>query len=438
MGMAEAPRSTPKADKGGFAAREGALGLLSGVMDDHLQLSELTRGIGPLSGLAPPDKARAQRLALSTLRNVSRADALIAQYVDRLPPKAPLNVLRLAVVEMLVEGEAPHGVVDSSVSLMRRSRQSRKMAGLANAVLRKVATEGPAIWAELPIPTLPKWLRRRVVHIFNEEIVQAIEAAHLAGAPLDLTAKGDPAALAKTLEGTLLPTGTVRVHRAGQVSALPGYDAGEWWVQDAGAALAVKLLDPQPGEAVLDFCAAPGGKTMQLAAAGAHVTALDVSAPRMVRVEENLARTGLSAELITADAMEWEAPQFYDAILLDAPCSATGTIRRHPDLPFAKNGKELDALFALQADMIDRALIALKPGGRLIYCTCSLLTEEGERQAKTAIERHGLTEIVPDAAMLGIEPDWLHPNGGIRLRPDFLAGQGGMDGFFMISLRKPG
>ena len=438
--MAEQSQPRGKKDKGVFAAREGALGLLSGVFEDKMQLSDLTRGIGPLSGLAPADKARAQRLALSTLRNVSRADALIAQYVDRMPPLEPLNVLRLAVVELLVEGEAPHGVVDSSVTMMRRSRQSRRMSGLANAVLRKVSTEGPAIWAELPVPTLPKWLRRRVVHIFNEEIVQSIEAAHLAGAPLDLTPK-DPAKAAeqaKAVSGKLLPTGSIRVQKPGQVSELAGFKQGDWWVQDAGAALAVKLLNPQPGEDILDFCAAPGGKTMQLAAAGANVTALDVSKGRMATVTENLSRTGLDAELVIADALEWEAPQFYDAILLDAPCSATGTIRRHPDLPFAKQGKDLDEMFALQEAMIDRALIALRPGGRLVYCTCSLLTEEGERQAKTAMARHDLTEIRPDPTVLGLPEEWLHPNGGIRLRPDLWSDCGGMDGFFMISLRKPG
>ncbi|WP_298360781.1 transcription antitermination factor NusB [uncultured Litoreibacter sp.] len=436
--MTDQPRS--KSDKGGFAAREGALGLLSGVIEDQEQLSDLLRGIGPLSGLAPADKARAQRLALTTLRNVGRADALISQYVDRLPPVAALNVLRLAVVELIVEGEAPHGVVDSSVSLMRRSRQSRKMSGLANAVLRKVATEGSEIWETLPVPSLPKWLRRRVVHIFNEEIVQSIEAAHLAGAPVDLTPKdaSHAEAIAAEVGGKVLPTGSVRLERAGQVSGLPGYEEGHWWVQDTGAALAVKLLAPEVDETVLDFCAAPGGKTMQLAAAGAQVTALDISKARMATVQENLMRTGLEAELVVADAMEWEAPQYYDAILLDAPCSATGTIRRHPDLPFAKRGKDLDEMFALQEAMIDRALIALKPGGRLVYCTCSLLTEEGERQAKTAMARHDLTEIAPDPKALGISPDWLHPNGGIRLRPDYLGECGGMDGFFMISLRKPG
>ncbi len=429
-----------KSDSSAFAAREGALGFLSGVMEDREQMSDLMRGIGPLSGLGPADKARAQRLALSVLRNVSRADAVIAQYVEKLPPVPALNVLRLAVVELLVEGEAAHGVVDSSVTLMRRNRQSRKMSGLANAVLRKVSTEGAEFWKTLPTPTLPKWLRRRIVHIFNEEIVQSIEAAHLEGAPLDLTPK-DPAhapAIAQALDGEVLPTGSVRLKQPGQVSELKGFKAGDWWVQDAGAALAVKLLAPQPGEDILDFCAAPGGKTMQLAAAGANVTALDVSKKRMATVEENLVRTGLTAELIIADGLEWEASQFYDAILLDAPCSATGTIRRHPDLPFAKTGKDLDELFALQEAMIDRALIALKPGGRLVYCTCSLLTEEGERQAKTAIARHGLSEIPPDPQSLGIDPAWLHPNGGIRLRPDYFAQCGGMDGFFMISLRKPG
>ncbi len=423
-----------------FAAREAALALLHGVTVDHLQLSELTRATGPLAGLSPSDKARGQRLAVTTLRNLSRADALIADYVEKMPPPAALNILRLAVVEMIVEGEAPHGVVDSSVSLMRRSRQSRRMAGLANAVLRRIATEGANRWSELTVPTLPKWLRRRIVHIYNEEIVQAIEAAHLAGAPLDLTLR-DPAGQAdwaEKLGATVLPTGSLRLARAGQVSGLEGYETGDWWVQDAGAALAVRLLDPQPGEAILDLCAAPGGKTMQLAAAGADVTALDINPARMSTVEENLTRTRLTATRAVADALTWEPPAPFDAILLDAPCSATGTIRRHPDLPFAKNGKDLDGLFQLQSDLIDRAVAALKPGGRLVFCTCSLLTEEGERQAKLAIERHQLTEIAPDPDALGIDRGWLRDGGGIRLRPDYWADLGGMDGFFMISLRKPG
>ncbi|MEM7472802.1 MAG: transcription antitermination factor NusB [Pseudomonadota bacterium] len=438
--MSENGSAKGKSGKGGFAARKAALALLNGVTKDHLQISDLTRADGPLYGLAPADKARAQRLALTTLRHLSRADALVASYVDRMPPPPALNVLRLAITELLVEGEAPHGVVDSSVSVMRAQGQSRKMAGLANAVLRKVASNGVDAWDALPVPTLPKWLRRRIVHIYDEETVGRIEASHLAGAPLDLTPKypADAEKLAEALGGALLPTGSIRLTDAGQVSALDGFENGHWWVQDAGAALAVKLLAPQVGENILDLCAAPGGKTMQLAAAGANVTALDISRPRMTRIRENLDRTGLDATLVAADVLHWEAPRLFDAILLDAPCSATGTIRRHPDLPFAKNGKDLHALFELQSAMIDCAIAALKPGGRLVYCTCSLLTEEGERQAKTAMERHDLEEIAPDLAALGLPEDWRHSAGGLRLRPDFWSDCGGIDGFFMISLRKPG
>ncbi|MCY4180628.1 MAG: RsmB/NOP family class I SAM-dependent RNA methyltransferase [Litoreibacter sp.] len=426
--------------KSGFAARKGAVALLNGVLKDHMQLSDLTRADGPLMALVSDDKARAQRLALTTLRHLGRADALLATYVEKLPPMQVLNVLRLAVTELLVEGEAAHGVVDVSVSLIRAQRQSRKMAGMANAVLRRIAAEGHDAWKSLPVPSLPGWLRRRIVHIYDEATVQQIEAAHLKGAPLDLTPKIATQAgeIAEALGGKVMPTGSIRLTQSGQVSALLGYDSGDWWVQDAGAAVAVTLLDPQPGEQILDLCAAPGGKTMQLAASGAQVTALDISGPRMGRIKENLTRTGLEATCVVADALHWDAPHSFDAILLDAPCSATGTIRRHPDLPFAKNGKELHALFELQAAMIDRAVALLKPGGRLVFCTCSLLTEEGERQAKTAIERHGLEEVKPDFAQLGVPQDWAREAGGLRLRPDYWAECGGIDGFFMISLRKPG
>lgn len=436
---AQPTRANARPNEGPLAARQGALALLAGVQRDRLTLAELTGNAGPLDGLSPPDRARAQRLALTTLRNTSRADAVISRYVEKMPQAAALNVLRLATVEMLVEGEAPHGVVDTAVSLMRGARQSRKMSGLANAVLRKVATEGQELWAELPVPSLPKWLRRRIVHIYDEETVQRIEAAHLAGAPLDVTPKdaAQTDSLASALGGQVLKTGSIRISAPGQVSNLPGFETGDWWVQDAAAALPVRILAPRKGERVLDLCAAPGGKTMQLAAAGAEVTALDLSGPRMARVEENLARTQLAVTSVVADAFTWEAPEPFDAVLLDAPCSATGTIRRHPDLPFARNGKELHSLFEVQSRMIDRAVEMLKPGGRLMFCTCSLLTEEGERQAKLAEERHGLEIIPPDTSALGISPDWLREGGGLRLRPDFWSDEGGMDGFFMILMRKP-
>jgi 16S rRNA (cytosine967-C5)-methyltransferase len=260
--------------------------------------------------------------------------------------------------------------------------------------------------------------------------VTAIEAVQAREPPLDLTLRpGFPAPA-----GEILPTGSLRLAGSGQVSVLPGYAEGGWWVQDAAAALPARLLDPRPGERVLDLCAAPGGKTLQLAAAGAEVTALDISAPRMARVEANLRRTGLGARTVVADALEWETDARFDAILVDAPCSATGTIRRHPDLPFVKDGSEVAGLAALQARLLDRALGWLKPGGRLVFATCSVLPEEGEGQLAAALARHpGLA--VERAALAGVEPGWWTEAGGLRLRPDHWAERGGMDGFFMVRLR---
>jgi 16S rRNA (cytosine967-C5)-methyltransferase len=234
----------------------------------------------------------------------------------------------------------------------------------------------------------------------------------------------------------MLPTGSLRLAEAGQITALPGYAEGAWWVQDAAAALPARVLDPRPGERVLDLCAAPGGKTLQLAAAGAEVTALDISGPRLARLRENLERTRLTAEIVVADALHWQPDALFDAVLLDAPCSASGTIRRHPDLPFVKTGAELPDLVTLQAALIDRALGFVKPGGRLVYCTCSLLPEEGEAQLEAALVRHaGLTVERPEAA--GIDTAWITAQGGLRLRPDYWANRGGMDGFFIVRLRKP-
>jgi 16S rRNA (cytosine967-C5)-methyltransferase len=220
------------------------------------------------------------------------------------------------------------------------------------------------------------------------------------------------------------------------VSNLPGFATGDWWVQDAAASLAARLLEAKAGETVLDLCAAPGGKTLQLAAAGATVTALDISSPRLNRLRENLARTGLTAEIIATDALHWQPPALFDAVLLDAPCSATGTLRRHPDLPFIKDDSDIPALVALQAQLIDKALTFLKHGGRLVFCTCSLLPQEGEDQLAATLARHPTLK-VEAPALQGIAPEWITAEGGLRLRPDYWAESGGMDGFFMARLRLP-
>ncbi|MCO6384457.1 RsmB/NOP family class I SAM-dependent RNA methyltransferase [Oceanicola sp. 502str15] len=403
------------------AARELALSFIKGVLAQRIMMQDLVAATQ-----APPEViARAQRLANATLRKIGPADAALKPYLKKAPPAPVRDVLRLATVELLALGEAAHGVVSEAVSLTKQA--SPRASGMTNAVLRRVAEEGQAAFDAAPPTRMLNWLRGRLGATYGNAVVAQIEAAHGAGAPLDLTAKGEAAALAEATGGTLLPTGSVRITGPAQVTALPGFEDGAFWVQDAAAALPAKLLNAQPGERVLDLCAAPGGKTMQLAAAGAEVVALDVSERRLKRVEENLSRTGLTAQLVAGDALTWEPDAPFDAILLDAPCSATGTIRRHPDLPHVKDGKGLKELFALQATMLERAMGWLKPGGRLVYCTCSLLPEEGEAQVEGfSVER-------PEAPW--IEEAWRSEN-GLRLRPDFWAEHGGMDGFYMAVLRK--
>lgn len=416
------------------SARRSAVYLLDQVLGEGRLTSELIAS-GALDHLSPADRARAQRLANDTLRGLDRADRLLKRHLRKPPPLHVFNILRLGTVELCHGGDA-HGVVNDLVGLIGGHKRYGKLKGLINAVLRNMADGAGQSWNDLRLPRLRDWLRDPLVQAWGAGAVGAMEKAHFNGAPLDLTAKGNAADLATRLGGTLLPTGTVRLSDAGQVSALPGYDTGDWWVQDAAAALPARVLAAQPGETVLDMCAAPGGKTLQLAAAGADVTALDLSERRMQRVRENLARCGLSANCITGDALEQSGGP-YDAILLDAPCSATGTIRRHPDLPHAKDGSEFGALIELQAAMLDHALTLLKPGGRLVFCTCSLLPDEGECQVDEALARHpGLSvdrKALSDLA--GVDPAWITEEGGLRLRPDYWPDLGGMDGFYIACLR---
>ncbi len=419
----------------GLGPRKAAVRLLDSVLGEGKLLSELTGPKGVLGRLDAPGRARAQRLATQTLRGLDRADRLLGPYLRKRPALTVHNVLRLSVVEICADGAAKHGVVNAAVEILRQGRNTAHAAGLVNAVLRKVTPED---WAKLPPSRLPKWLRKPLVADYGKARVAAMEAVFGQTPPLDLTPRdGDAQRLAEQTGGVVLPTGSVRLREAGQVTALAGYQAGDWWVQDAAAALPARVLAVAAGERVLDMCAAPGGKTMQLAAAGADVTALDVSEYRMKRVAENLARTGLTARCEVANALFWhDAP--YDAILLDAPCTATGTIRRHPDLPHAKDGSDFPALFELQERMIDRALELLKPGGRLVFCTCSLLPDEGEIQIEDALQRHpGLKR--DDAAFAGldgIDAAWHAPGGGLRLTPEIWADQDGLDGFYIAALRK--
>ena len=415
-----------------LAARAAAVALLLEVTEGRRMLSDALAGEA-LAGLEPADRARAQRLALAALRRAGPADAALAPHLRKAPPSVVRAILRLAVAELAERPDEAHGIVSSAVSLARNDTRAAQAAGFVNAVLRKV-TSAPLA---LEVQRLPGWLRAPLVQRFGKAAVKRIEAAHLAGAALDLTVKRaeDAALWAERLGATVLPGGSLRLAAGVQVSALPGYDDGAWWVQDAAAAIPAQVLAVQPGERVADLCAAPGGKTLQLAAAGASVVAVDVSEPRMTRVRENLARCGLAADCVVADALAWEPGEAFDAILLDAPCSATGTIRRHPDLPFVKGPEDVPGLVALQAALIDKAVGLLKPGGRLVYCTCSLLPAEGEDQFAAALARHpGLSR--DQKAVAGWPGAWDARGGGLRIRPDHWADQGGIDGFFIGAFRK--
>jgi 16S rRNA (cytosine967-C5)-methyltransferase len=348
---------------------------------------------------------------------------------------AVLNVMRLGVVEIVGLGAPAHAVVNDLVSICSANGKTRAFKGLINAVLRKAVADISGKWDKSPVQMMPKWLRNPLKEAYGNGTVMALETAHMRGAPVDLTVTSEPTVWAEKLNGIVLPNGSVRLNETGQISSLEGFRDGNWWVQDASASWPAMWLGLQNGETVLDVCAAPGGKTMQMAAMGAKVTSLDISPQRMKRVTENLNRTKLKAETIIANIMDWEDPRGFDAVLLDAPCSATGTIRRHPDLPFAKDGAGISELIGLQTDMLSAAAKRVKLGGRLVFCTCSLIPDEGEVQAENFLKDNN--NFVADATTpLGIDEKWRTEEGGFRLRPDFWPDLGGMDGFYIIRLNR--
>ena len=416
--------------------RQAAVQILNGVMTEHKQLSELIQS-DEFQALAPEDRARSQRLATHTLRHVGRADRALRPHLAKLPAVEVLNILRLGLVEIAGMGAPAYAVVNDLVSICSASNQTRPYKGLINAVLRKAVADETGKWDKSPVQMLPKWLRNPLREAYGNGPIMAIETAHMRGAPVDLTVTGDLETWASTLGGTPLANGSLRLGEIGQISTLEGFAEGKWWVQDAAAAWPAAALALTPGETVLDVCAAPGGKTMQMAAKGGVITALDISANRMERVAENLARTQLAAELVVANILYWQDPRQFDAVLLDAPCSATGTIRRHPDLPFAKDGTGISELIELQTQMLNAAAGRVKPGGKLVFCTCSLIPDEGEVQAENFLREH--KDFTADTGLpQGMDPAWRTQEGGFRLRPDYWSELGGMDGFYLIRMNRRG
>jgi 16S rRNA (cytosine967-C5)-methyltransferase len=387
-------------------------------------------------------------IAVTTFRRLGTiGQALHSRLAKGLSPdERAFALLATGAAQILFLHVPDHAAVDLSVEIARDDPKLRHLPGLVNAVLRRIARERDAILAEdgSPLQDAPPWLAHRWTETYGPRRAASIAAAHREGAPLDITAKRDRELWAERLGGELLRTGSIRLRDKTAVPDLPGFAEGEWWVQDAAAALPAHLLGVRPGERVLDLCAAPGGKTAQLAASEARVTALDRSAGRLRRLRENMARLRLPAEIVCADALAYEAEPF-DAVLLDAPCTATGTLRRHPDVAWTKRDADLASLVDLQARLLDRAATLVRPGGRLVYCVCSLEPEEGERQAELFLERHpDFSRIPVEPGELGLEPlpESVTSAGDLRTLPDGSgegAGmEGGLDGFFALrASRKP-
>jgi 16S rRNA (cytosine967-C5)-methyltransferase len=433
----------------GLAARRIAADIVDGVLHKRRTLDDQLDGTGAHPGLKTlPDRDRAlmRRLVATILRRLGTLTHVLSRLLDRgMPTDAPRaqSALMIGAAQILWMDVPDHAAVDLSVRLVQSDRRAAKYAGLVNAVLRRCAREGQGLIAEVEAQMLdlPPWLAQRWIAHYGEATARDMAAAIGHEPSLDLTVKADAAQWASRLHGEVLPTGSVRTLLQGSVTVLPGFAEGQWWVQDAAAALPARLFGEITGKTILDLCAAPGGKTAQLAHAGARVVALDRSPARMARLRDNLARLSLQAEAVTADACEWQAGErgLFDGILLDAPCTSTGTIRRHPDVAWLRQESDIAQLVALQKRLLAKAVSLLKPGGTLVYCTCSLEPEEGEAAIAALLEAE------PELRRLPIEPvevggvaELINRDGDLRTLPCHLPHAdprfAGLDGFYAARL----
>jgi 16S rRNA (cytosine967-C5)-methyltransferase len=425
-------------------ARDVAVSALFSVFVEKRAFDDVFTKAAATRNLAPRDRAFARLIAATVLRHHGELGAVIARFLEK-----PLPEQRGRLEQILLSGAAqllflqtpPHAAISLAVDQCRADSSARRFDKLTNAVLRRVSEQGATILKDLdPVGlNIPDWLMARWTAAYGRDVARAIAAASLTEAPLDLTVKSDPALWAERLGGIVMPTGSVRLAGAGRIEDLDGYTDGQWWVQDTAAALPVKMLGDVAGLDVADLCAAPGGKAAQLAAAGARVTAIDKSPGRLNRLKTNLARLHLDAETAVADAAEFAPGRMFDAILVDAPCTATGTIRRHPDILLLKRDEDVAALATLQARVLAAAAAALKPGGTMVYCTCSLEPQEGRDQIAAFLDAHRDFRRDPvDAATIGADPAWISAEGDLRTLPchagDLPEGMTGLDGFYAARL----
>jgi 16S rRNA (cytosine967-C5)-methyltransferase len=421
------------------SARRVALDVLDATLGpQHRAFDEAFEGHPRLERLQLRDRAFARLLITTVLRRLGQIDHLVSPLLRYRPKELSVeNMLRIGAAQLLFLGTPPHAAVGETVRLAA-GRFTRQVP-LLNAVLRKLAAEGRAALEAQDEARLntPKWLWDAWVSVYGEPHTRAIAAVHAAEPPLDLSVRGHATAWADRLGAELLPTGSLRRRSAGQVEALPGFEEGTWWVQDAAAALPVLLMRELRGQRIGDFCAAPGGKTAQLCAAGATVTAVERSPKRVEFLAGNLARLGFAPEIVTADLLEWEGPAApFDAVLLDAPCTATGTIRRHPDIPWVKSPADVARLAEVQAKLLARALQLVRPGGLLVYAVCSLQPEEGEQRIEALLAAGGVSRDPIRRNELRGLPAELDPHGQVRTLPCHMADLGGLDGFFIARLRR--
>jgi 16S rRNA (cytosine967-C5)-methyltransferase len=416
------------------AGRRAALHLLTAALAKRRGL-EAALEDSQVARLIPQDRAFARALAMAALRRLGPIDRALQARLQRPPPEAVQMILRLGAAQLFFLDTPAYAAVDASVALTAEIAPARPFKGLVNAVLRRLQREGLDSFE--PEDLAPPWLFARWSAAFGEASARAVAAVIADEPPTDLTPR-DPveaAALALGLEATLLPGGSLRRAARGRIEDWPGFSQGRWWVQDAAAAIPARLLAVQPGETALDLCAAPGGKALQLAAQGAHVTALDKSAARLKRLEANLARTRLAAEVIAADAAAWPDSRTFDAVLLDAPCSSTGTFRRNPDVLWTVSPPDIAKLADIQARLLDAAADRVRPQGRLLYCVCSLEPEEGEAQVAPFLARHPGFRLAPMApGEAGAPAAALRPEGWLRILPHHL--EGGLDGFFIARFER--